>query len=111
MKLVAGTQGPNLTVGIGLQAPAGWWRRRESNSRPKQRPARHLRAYSRFCISPARLPWERIRTGQSRYGVPPTAATPAGSESAEFTPDTTPADRERAGAGDKSPGDFATYAA
>ena len=25
-------------------APAGWWRRRESNSRPKQRPARHLRA-------------------------------------------------------------------
>jgi len=27
-----------------LQAPAGWWRRRESNSRPKQRPARTLRA-------------------------------------------------------------------
>ncbi len=25
-------------------APAGWWRRRESNSRPKQRPARSLRA-------------------------------------------------------------------
>src|SRR2546425_13136424 len=63
-----------------------------------------------FAISPARLPWERIRTSQSRYGVPPTAATPAGSESAEFTPDSAPADRERAGAGDKSPGDFATYA-
>jgi len=31
------------------RVPAGWWRRRESNSRPKQRPARHLRAYSRFC--------------------------------------------------------------